>query len=75
MVWIPHSVLADPAQRPARSSSEASTAELNGQHPMLGYPWIIRDLVLKNVIPHAFAIPESHGIDFSDPPIAQRRER
>ena len=42
---------------------------------MLGYPWIIRDLVLKNVIPHAFAIPESHGIDFSDPPIAQRRER
>ena len=38
IVWMPHSVLADPTQRPARSSSDALTADVHGLHPILGYP-------------------------------------
>ena len=33
-VWIPHSVLAVPAHRPARSSSPSGTGCVQGQQPM-----------------------------------------
>src|SRR5947209_8410293 len=36
--WSPHSVLAWPAHRPARSSCPASTGRVQGQQPIEGYP-------------------------------------
>ena len=38
-VWIPHSDLPRPFQRPERSPSSASARSVSGRSPMLGYPW------------------------------------
>ena len=37
-VWSPHSVLVDPAQRPARGSSPSATGRVQGWQPIDGYP-------------------------------------
>src|SRR5262249_34200065 len=39
MTCSPHSFLPVPAQRPARSSSPSPTGRVQGQQPILGYPW------------------------------------
>jgi len=36
--WSPHSVLSEPAQRPARGSSPGATGRVAGAHPIDGYP-------------------------------------
>src|SRR3954470_24822492 len=42
--WRPHSVLAWPAHRPARSSSPTPTGLVHGQQPIEGYPRSCRGL-------------------------------
>src|SRR4051794_23672305 len=37
-VWIPHSILSAPVQRPARSSSPTTIGRVQGMQPMDGYP-------------------------------------
>ena len=37
-MWMPHSTLSPPDQRPARGSSPGLTARVQWVQPMLGYP-------------------------------------
>ena len=37
-IWMPHSSLSEPAQRPARSSSSGLVGRVQGMHPIDRYP-------------------------------------